>query len=221
MSRPVPMVDDVPLDAVAWVSQRTRSRTASIPVAGLEGDVQQALGRGSHEVQLAGVILGEGASDRLADLQAKAGTGGEVVFTADITTALEVEHMVIVDAEFLETAGRPGRYEYFLHLRESPPLPPPAQLGGLGGFGDLGGIGDLGFDGLDDVLGDIADVAAAAQGALDAGNDAVRSLEALAALGDLAVGNPLEPMQAEGQKLAGVAGVADAVAALGELLGGT
>lgn len=233
MSRPIPMVDDLALDAVGWIRHRTAPRAVSVPVAGLEGDAQQSLGRASHEVELGGVLVGEEVADRLAELQEKAAAGAEVTFHADITTALDVEHMVVVAAEFAESGGRPGRYEYRLHLRESPPLPPPAQVsgfGGLGGLGDLGlgdlglgdlGLGDLGFDGLGDVLGDISDLAALAQDALDAVNEAVGALEALASLSDLSFGNPLEPVQAEGQKLAGVAGVADAVTALGNLLGGT
>lgn len=228
MSRPIPMVDDLALDAVAWIRHRTAPRAVSIPVAGLDGDAQQALGRTSHEVELAGVLFGAEVADRLAEIQEKAAAGDEVVFHADIATALGVEHMIVVGAEFTETAGRPGRYEYRLHLRESPALPPPAEvsgfggLGGLGdlGLGDLGGLGELGFDGLGDVLGDISDIAAAAQGALDAVNDAIGQLEALASLADLSFGNPVEPLQAEGEKLAGVAAVADAVTALGNLLGG-
>jgi hypothetical protein len=213
------MVDDLLLDAVAWIRHRTAPRTASIPVAGLEGDAQQGLGRASHEVQLAGVLIGEEVADHLSELQKKAGSGTEVVFHADITTALDVEHMIMVEAEFAEVAGRPGRYEYFLHLRESPPLPPPAELSPLGGLGDLG-LGELGFDGLDDVLGDVADLAEQAQGAIDAVNDAIGQLEALASLADLSFGSPVEPVLAEGDKLSGVAGVADAVASLGRLLGG-
>jgi hypothetical protein len=219
MSRPVPMVDDLALDAVAWIRHRTAPRTASIPVVGLEGDVQQRLGRSSHEVQLAGVLVGDEVADRLGELQGKATSGEEVVFHADITTALEVEHMVVVEAEFLETAGRPGRYEYFLHLRESPPLPPPAELSPLGGLGDLG-LGDLGFDALGDVLDAVSDLAEQAQAAIDAVNDAIASLETLTSLADLAFGSPVEPLLAEGEKLEGVAGVADAVTSLGRLLGG-
>jgi len=219
VSRPIPMVDDLALDAVAWISNRTAPRTASVPVAGLEGDAQQGLGRSSHEVRLGGVLVGEGVADGLAELQEKCASGSEVVFHADITTALDVERMIVVESEFVEVAGRPGRYEYFLHLRESPPLPPPAELSPLGGLGDLG-LGDLGFDGLGDVLGDIADLAEHAQATLDAVNDAIGQLEALASLADLSFGSPVEPILAEGEKLSGVAGAADAVVSLGRLLGG-
>lgn len=215
MTRPVPMVDDLALDAVAWIRQHTVTRTAAIPVADLAGDVQQTLGRGSHEVELAGVLVGD-ARSQLEQLQAKAAAGTEVPFHADITTALDVEHVVVVEAEFLETAGRPDRYEYRLLLRESPPLPPPAELDPFGG---LDGFGDLGFGDVAGLLDDIAGVAAAAQAALDAVNDAINQLSALAALGDLPTGSPLEPVQAEVAKLAAAGDVAAAVSALAELLG--
>lgn len=217
MSRPIPMVDDLPLDYVGWVRHRIAGRGASVPVLGLEGDVQQGFGRSSHEVELSGIIVGEEAKSKLEDLQAKASTGDEIVFHADVTTALDVEHMVVVAAEFVETAGRPGRYDYYLQLRESPPLPPPAEVDPFGGLGDLGG---LGFDDLGGVLDDIAGLADQVQGALDMVNDALGALDALVGLGDLAVGNPLEPIQAEGAKLAGVGDVAGAVEGLAGLLGG-
>lgn len=215
MTRPIPMVDDLALDAVAWIRQRTVHRTAGVAVADLAGDVQQGLGRGSYEVEVAGVLVGD-AREQLEQLQTKAASGTEVPFTADIATALEVEHVVLVEAEFLESAGRPDRYEYRLLLRESPPLPPPAELDPFGG---LEGFGDLGFDDLGGVLGDIADTAAAAQSALDAVNEAVNQLGALTALADLPTGNPLGPIQEETGKLSAAGDVAGAVTALADLLG--
>jgi hypothetical protein len=211
--RAVPMIGDLELDVVEWMRQLTRQRTLSVPVAGLAGDVQQRLGRASHEIEIAGVLLGEGVADRLGELQDKAGTGEEVTFTADITTALELDKVVVLAAAFEEEAGRPGRYRYRLHLRESPPLPEPASLDGFGG------LGDLGFD--TDLLGDIADAAGALQDAIEAVGDALGALEALSALGDLGLGNPVAPMQEAASSLASVAGGGvEAAGALGRLMGG-
>jgi phage protein U len=219
MTRPVPMVDDLALDAVAWLAHRTAPRTASIPVVGLAGDLQQQLGRSSHEIELAGVVVGEGARDRLAGIQQKAAAGTEMPFHADVATALDIQQVVVVAAEVVETAGRPDRYEYRLLLRESPPLPPPAELDP---FGDLGGLGELGFDAdaLDDVLGEVTGLAEQAQGALDAANDAISQLESLAAISDLALGNPVGPLQREAGELAAVGQAAEAAAVLGRLLRG-
>lgn len=215
MTRPIPMIDDLALDHVAWARHGTAQRMRPLPVLSLEGDVQQRLGRASHEMEVAGVLIGEEYRDKLTDLQEKVTSGAEADFTADITSALELEKVVVVAAEFRESAGRPNHYEYVLLLRESPPLPEPAELspfGGLDGF-------DLGFD--TDVLGDIADLAGDLQNAVEAVGDALGQLEALAGLADLAVGNPLTPVQEEGDALATAgSGAAEAAAGLSALLGG-
>lgn len=215
MTRPIPMIDDIPLDHVAWARHRSVQRMASLPVLGLAGDVQQSLGRGSHEIDVAGVLIGEDVRDRLTDLQEKAASGAEADFTADISSALELEKVVILAAEFQEVAGRAGHYEYLLRLRESPPLPEPATLSSFGGLDGF----DVGFD--TDLLDDIADMAGDLQNAIDAVGDALDTLDALAGLGDLALGNPLEPVQEEGAALASAgAGAADAAAGLDAILRG-
>lgn len=215
MSRPIPMIDDLPLDHVAWVRHRTEQRMQNLAVLSLAGDVQQRLGRASHEVEIAGVLVGEGVRDKLGDLQSKAANGEEADFTADIAGALELEKVVIAGAEFRESAGRPDHYQYVVRLRESPPLPAPAELspfGGLDGF-------DLGFD--TDILGDIADMAGDIQGAIEAVSDALDELQALAGLADLALGNPLTPIREEGDSLAAAgAGAGDAARGLSDLLRG-
>lgn len=215
MTRPIPMIDDLALDHVAWARHRTVQRVLDLPVLGLAGDVQQNLGRSSHEIEVAGVLVGDDARDRLADLQEKAAGGEEADFTADIALALELEKVVILAAEFRETAGRPGHYEYLLRLRESPPLPEPAELSSFGGLDGF----DVGFD--TDVLGDIADAASDLQDAVDAVSDALDTLDALAGLRDLGLDNPLSPVQEAGETLASAgAGAAGAASALRDVLGG-
>src|SRR3954452_1545569 len=92
---PTPMIDDAQLAATQWVRQESDQAFVRHDVAGLDGTVHQKLGRRSHRVVLSGVLLPADAPDDLKTLQEKAGSGAEVTFTADITTALEVEHMVI------------------------------------------------------------------------------------------------------------------------------
>lgn len=216
MSRAVPTIDDIQLDPVLAIRQRTRTRLGPTPVVGLAGDVQQRLGRASHEVELRGLLHGDDALDKLDALQDKVTSGEEVDFTADITTALEIAKMVIVEAEFEELAGHPNRFEYRLLLRESPPLPEPASLapfGGLEGF-------DVGFD--TDVLGDIADMAGELQGAMELLGDVMAGLDALAGLAGLSPGNPLQPMQDQTGSLADAGGGAgDAIGGLRGLTEGT
>ena len=90
-------------------------------------------------------------------------------------------------------------------LAGSPHLPLPPRLEGP----------DLGFD--TDLLDDIADVAGDLQDAVDAVTDVLGELEALAGLADLSLGNPLSPVQEEGEGL-GASG-AEAGSAAGGLTG--
>lgn len=215
MTRPIPMIDDLALEYISWARQYTLQRTLSMPIPGLEGNVQQGLGRASYEIELAGILVGENVADQLSQLQEKIATGAEVAFSANIANALEMENMIIIAADFQEYAGLPNHYQYHLLLRESPPLPEPAELspfGGLDGF-------DLGFD--TDILGDIADVAGELQGALEAVTDVLGDLEALAGLADLSLGNPLTPLQEEADGLSAAGGdAASAGSNLSSLLTG-
>lgn len=214
-ARPIPMIDDVALDYVTHARQRTVQRSLSLPIPGLSGDVQQIIGRASYELEIAGVLVGADAAEKLSTLQEKAGAGEEVTFTADIASALELESVVVVAAEFDEQAGTPGYYNYRLLIRESPPLPPPAELSPLGGLDGF----DLGFD--TDLLGDIADVAGDLQNAIEQVAGALDALQALAGLGDLGLNNPLTPMMEQADQVGGAgAEGAGAAEGLSDLLGG-
>jgi hypothetical protein len=216
--RTVPMIDDLALDYVTWARHRNAQRSLSLPVPGLDGDVQQVLGRASHEIDIRGALVGEDSADKLSSLQQKVITGEEVTFTADIVTALELDKVIVVAAEFEEHGGRPGYYDYRLTLRESPPLPPPAELTSPGGLGDLG-MGDLGFD--TDLLGDIAGMAGDLQNAIETVSGALDTLGALASLGDLGLNNPLSPMVDEAGKVGSSgSGATGAAGKLADLLGG-
>jgi len=213
MTRPVPLLGDVALEHVTAAETRLAQRLVSLPIAGLEGDAQQRLGRASHEIELEGVLVGADARDKLASLQGAAAKGEELDFAADIATALELTKVIVAEAAFSEHAGVPDRFGFRLLLRESPPLPPPAEASPFGGLDGA----DLGFD--TDVLGDVLDAAGELQAAVEAVADAVDTLQALAGLADLALGNPLTPMQ---QAAGGLASAADpsAADALGRALGG-
>jgi phage protein U len=191
-----PMIDDIELKAVQWLRQETNQGFVRQSVAGLEGTLHQKLGRRSHRVVLSGVLLPDTATDDLKNLQEKAAAGGEVTFTADITTALSIQKMVIESFIAEQQPGRPGQFAYAIALAESPPLPPPAEVSAFGGLDDFG-LGDMGFDvdALGGVLGDIADQAGALMDAVDSAMDVVQKLEGLANLANLAdIGNPMKPL---------------------------
>jgi phage protein U len=219
----VPMIDDLELKAVQRIRQQTDQAFAEQRVVGLDGTVHQRVGRRSHRVLLTGVLLPETAAADLETLQTKAAAGEQIAFTADITTALAIEHMVIESLAAEQVVGAGGQYAYAIALAESPALPAPAELSPFGGLGDFG-LGDLGFDAgaLDDLLGDVLEQAGELSGALDAALDVVSAIGALAALADLDLGdlsNPLKPVSDKVGELGAIGETAGGViASLGALL---
>lgn len=187
----MPIVGDITLNAVQQVDHVLDAGFVAVSIPGLDGDPVQRAGRGSHAFCITGVLRGEHAGDDLAALQTAAAAGEEVSFAADITTALELQRVVITDFRARETAGFEQLITYEMWLVESPPLPPPAEVSGFGGLDDFG-LGDLGFD--TDIMGDLAGLADELSGAVDAVMDAADQLQALASLASIDVGGPLAPM---------------------------
>ena len=216
---PSPMIDDIELQAVQWIRQEIDQDFVRHKIAGLPGTLHQKLGRRSHRVLLAGLLLPATAADDLQKLQTKAAAGDEITFTADIVTALEVEKMVIESFVAREQVGRAGQIAYQIVLAESPPLPPPAEVSAFGGLGEFG-LGDLGFDpgALGDVLNEIQEQAGAVMDAVDAAIDAVEQIAALADLANLVdIGNPLKPLV---DKVGELGQLGPTITALGDALSG-
>lgn len=182
--RAVPLLGDISLDAVQHIEHSIDGGFSSTRIAGLDGELQQRSGRPSHRIRLRGELIGDGAADALTSLQQAAADGEELTFAADISTALDLQKVVLTAFRAVALAGTGQRYGYELHLAESPPLPPPAELEGFGGLDDFG-LGDLGFDDLGGLLDDISDLAGEVAGAVDAAMDAVQAIQSLAALADL------------------------------------
>ena len=220
---PTPMVDEIELTAVQWIREETEQGFVRHEVAGLEGTLYERLGRRSHRVLLAGLLVSASAGDDLRVLQEKASAGAEVTFTADITTALSVEKMVIESFAAEQEVGPATQFSYTIVLAESPPLPPPAEVAAFGGLGDFG-VGDIGFDpdALGGVLEDVSGQASAITGALDTALGAIDQLEGLAALGDLAsLDNPMRPLTDKLGELAELGPpVGEIVQGLRDLIGG-
>ncbi len=184
-ARPIPLLGEISLEFVQSIQHSLDGGFASTRIASLPGELQQRSGRPSHRIEIEGLLFGEGAADQLSSLQTAAAEGTELTFAADISTALDLQKVVITDFHAAETGGQPGRFVYQLVIAESPPLPPPAEVSGFG-FGGLDdfGLGDLGFD--TDILGDLADLAGDIAGAVDDALGVIDALSALANIGDLA-----------------------------------
>jgi len=210
-----PTIDDFELKAVQSIRQETDQDFIRQKIAGLDGTLHQKLGRASHRVIIHGLLPPDSAVDDLKTLQDKASAGEEVAFTADITTALSIDKMVIESFRAEQVVGAACQTAYSIILAESPPLPPPAEVSSFGGL-DGFGLGDLGFDAgaLGDVLGDIAGAAGDIMSAASAAMDAVDKLKSLASLASLgSMGNPIKPLSDQAGNLQGIG---DAMKGLGK-----
>lgn len=201
-ARPIPLLGETSLQYVQRVEHSLDGGFVSTRIAGLAGALQQRSGRPSHRLLIVGVLDGESAGSDLEALQKAAAAGDELTFAADITTALDLQHVVITSLRVVEIAGRPGHYLYEIGLAESPPLPPPARVEPFGGLGDFG-VGDLGFD--TDILGELQDQASALAGAVNDALDVVEQLGALANLDGLQLGAFLGPLQGSVDQVTGLA----------------
>lgn len=210
--RPVPLLGDIPLEFVQRIEHALSAGFAPLPIAGLAGELQQRVSRAGHRVAISGVLFGEEAAGRLKSLQDAAAAGAELTFSADITSALDLQKVVITELQALQLAGQPGHYEYQLQLAESPPLPPPAEVSGFGGLDDFG-LGDLGFD--TDILGDVAELAGEVAGAVDDAMAVIDAVQALSNLDGLDLGNFMTPLAEAGERVASIGtSFQDAIGAL-------
>ncbi len=213
----VPLLGDLSLEFVQTVEHYHDSGFVSTRIAGLAGELQQNAGRLSHRIRIHGLLFGDGAADALKSLQQAALDGAELTFSADISSALDLQKVVITSLRALEAAGQQNRFSYELHLAESPPLPPPAEISGFGGLDDFG-LGDLGFD--TDLLGDLQDLAGDIAGAVDAALDVIDALSALTNLDGLQLGNFMEPITNTTNEISDIASqFKDAARGLGDLFG--
>jgi len=193
-TRPIPLLGDISLSYVQQMEQSLDAGFTGMRIAGLDGEVQQRSGRPSHHVRIAGLLIGDSAKDDLGKLQKATQTGDELAFSADITSALDLQKVVIRSFQAEEQAGQPNRIAYLVELVESPPLPPPAEIGGFGGLDDFG-LGDLGIDA--GVLGDIASAAGDVASVVDKAKSAVEAVSAIANIassGGLNFSGILDPM---------------------------
>ena len=219
-TRPIPLLGDISLEFIQRIEHTLDAGFSSTRISGLSGELQQRSGRPSHRVRIEGVLVGEAAREALGTLQTAAQTGEELTFAADITSALDLQKVVIGSFRAHEAAGQASRIHYQLELIESPPLPPPAEVSGFGGLDEFG-LGDLGFD--TDVLGDIQDLAGDVAGAVDQALGAVEALGALASLaasGGLDFEGILDPLTGATENVRSIAAnFQNATRALGGMFG--
>jgi hypothetical protein len=183
-----PMIGDWQVPNLTAVDALEERRVAVLPVPGLRGDLQQDLGTSSLAVRLTGSLHGDVARDEfLTAVRERFATGEPITFVADITTATELEEVLIIGVEVSERAASTGECTYAITLREyvEPPEPPmPFDELGADLLPDLGDLAASLLDGLElpDLLGavpGIADPVAPVMPALDAVAAEVEAVPAL------------------------------------------
>jgi hypothetical protein len=195
-----PMIGDWELPCIERGELHQARRQVRLGVPGLLGDLHQDLGVESLAVTITGSLSGaETRSGFLEALQEQFRTGDPVPFVADIVESSELEDVVIVGFDVVETDEWVDAVRYRIVVRqyveppEPPPLVPELPLDDLAGLADL--AGNL-LDGLDlpALLGGVpalADPSEPIRPALGTARDAVADVPAL--LGGLraALGMPV------------------------------
>lgn len=186
------MIGDWQVPRLTAIDTIESRRIAVLPVPGLAGDLQQDLGSHALTVELSGSLHGDEARDTfLETLREKFRAGEPVPFVADITTATELEDVMIVALEVSEAADSADTFHYRITLREyvEPPEPPrPFDDLGADFLDDLSDLAGNLLDGLDlpNLLGAvpaISDPVAPVMPALDAIEGAVAGVPSI--LGEL------------------------------------
>jgi hypothetical protein len=191
-----PILDSWEIPRIEAIRTKERRVLAEHSIPGRQGTLYQDLGTRPATITITGSLAGDEVRDEfLRSVREKFQAGQPVTFTADITTATQIQYVVIRDLQFAEVAGSPDSFRYTIILQESPPPPPP------------GGVPDLDSDLLDqaqDLVGDIGDL--------------TNILDQLGNIPDF--GNPVPPVQSTLDQFENVtSGLSDAVDSLNSLFG--
>lgn len=144
-----PMIGGWEPPSIEAVRSFEARRLATLPVAGLSGDLHQDLGRGALAIEIVGSLgTDEARDDLLKEIRAKFLAGEPVDFVADISKESELEQVLIAALDLGEAAVDGSVFHYRIVLLEhtEPPEPP---AGVDLGIGDLGLDASLGLDLLD------------------------------------------------------------------------
>jgi hypothetical protein len=159
-----PMIGDWAVPRIERIGTVDRRRLARLSVPGLAGDLHHDLGSHSVAADIEGSLQGDEERDEfLQKVRANLLTGDPLTFVADITTATELELVVIegLEVEEVNDAARSFRYRIRVRQYVEPPEPPPL-VDDLGAdlAPELGQLADLGLAGLElpNLLGDIPSI---------------------------------------------------------------
>jgi hypothetical protein len=190
-----PLLGDWEVPRIATIETLERRDFAELEVPGRRGNLFQDLDARPTRIAVRGSLFGDEARDAfLEEVRGKFRAGEPLTFVADITTATDIQYVLVETMHFTETGAAPDETGYLIVLTESPPPPPPPD--------PLGGIDTSLLDQAGSFLDSIA-------GALDA-------LDMLGGIPDLS--DPTPPLRGildgVSSALEGLAGAGDAITEL-------
>ncbi len=122
-----PMLGDYEIPGIQRIGSVERRNWVEVPVPGLKGSYHQDLGSAAICLRIEGSLAGDDARDGfLKAVREKFLAGDPMDFVADITTATEIDQVLIADMEAEEVAGSADTFRYTLTLAQytEPPAPP-------------------------------------------------------------------------------------------------
>lgn len=124
-----PMIGEYEVPGIERIGSLERRHLVAIDVPGLAGTYHQDHGAAAARIVIEGSLAGDEAREGfLAALREKLAAGEPVDFVADITTATEIEKVLIADLDVEELAGSADTFRYAISLVEyTEPPPPPAD----------------------------------------------------------------------------------------------
>ncbi|MDA8140171.1 MAG: hypothetical protein M0036_16110 [Desulfobacteraceae bacterium] len=156
-----PVLGDWEIPHIEAIQSLENRSFVELQIPGRAGSLFQDMNAAPIHIGIWGSLFGDEARNEfLETLREKFNAGEPVTFVADITTATEVQYVVIQTMEMTQNAAHPDQMDYSFVLKESPPPPPPpAGLADIdaGLLDEAGGLLDsvTGALGIIDTLGSI------------------------------------------------------------------
>jgi hypothetical protein len=133
-----PMIGTYEVPGIQRIGTIEDRRVVEIPVPGLAGSYHQDLGSGAVALRIEGTLAGDDARDGFLGAVRPIYTAGDPVdFVADITTATQVQKVLLTDLAVVEVAGSADTVRYAIVLHQHVDPPPPATDNGFGDLSDV------------------------------------------------------------------------------------
>lgn len=124
-----PMLDDWEVKHIEAISIEQNRPFVEINIPGRSGSVFHDVNTAAASILIHGSLFGDEVRDEfLESIREKYDNGEPVPFVADITTATEIQYVIIEKLVFTENAQNTDQMYYYLQLKESPPPPPSSTL---------------------------------------------------------------------------------------------